>query len=211
MIAYLLQGMALGFPAAAQPGPFQAYLLLQVSRLGWRRTLPAALAPLISDGPIIALALLLLTRLSNTLLYLIQIGGGFFMLYLAAGALRGLGEPAAAATVGSRAGAPETLNIWQAVLMNALNPNPYLFWGTVGGPILLTAWRQAADHAAGFLLGMYGTLVGGMALTILLFGTAGALSPRNSRWLTLLSAAALLGFAGWQLWRGGSGLLGWEV
>ena len=63
MLAYLLQGLGYGFAAAVQPGPFQTYVMSQALERGWRRALPAALAPLISDGPIIALTLLVLTRL----------------------------------------------------------------------------------------------------------------------------------------------------
>ena len=208
MISYLLQGMVLGFPAAAQPGPFQAYLLLQVSRIGWRRTLPAALAPLISDGPIIALVLFVLTRLSPKILATIQIMGALFMFYLAAGALRVLARPVETALAPPPSAAAGTQSVWQAALMNALNPNPYIFWGTVGGPVLLTAWRQAAGYAAGFILGLYGTLIGGMALSILLFGTIGNFSPRVNQSLTGISVAALFLFGCWQLWQGTGTLLG---
>ena len=62
MIAYLLLGATYAFAAAAQPGPFQTFLISRAVSQGWRRTLPAALAPLVSDGPIIVLALLVLTQ-----------------------------------------------------------------------------------------------------------------------------------------------------
>jgi threonine/homoserine/homoserine lactone efflux protein len=62
MWIYLLQGMGFGLAAASQPGPFQTYLISQSLARGWKHTLPAALAPLISDGPIIALCLLVLSQ-----------------------------------------------------------------------------------------------------------------------------------------------------
>lgn len=62
MWLYLLQGIGYGFAAAAQPDPFQTYLISQTLLKGWKRTLPAAFAPLVSDGPIIALCLLVLSR-----------------------------------------------------------------------------------------------------------------------------------------------------
>ncbi len=92
MLAYALQGLLLGFPAAAQPGSMQAYLLAQTVKNGWRRTLPAALAPLISDGPIILFVLLLLTYMPPLFLSLLQIAGGGFLLYLAWGAYRGIND-----------------------------------------------------------------------------------------------------------------------
>ena len=104
MLPYLLRGPALGLPAAAQPGPFQAYLLSQTMRNDWRRTLPAALAPLISDGPILVLVLLILAQLPDSFLRFLQLAGGLFILYLAWRAYRAL--PAAARRCRRRRQAP---------------------------------------------------------------------------------------------------------
>lgn len=52
MIPYVVFGLTYGFACAVQPGPFQAYLVSLALAHGWRRALPAALAPLLSDGPI---------------------------------------------------------------------------------------------------------------------------------------------------------------
>ena len=46
MLFYFLQGATLAISAAIMPGPYQAYLLSQALRHGWKRTLPAAFAPL---------------------------------------------------------------------------------------------------------------------------------------------------------------------
>lgn len=86
--------------------------------------------------------------------------------------------------------------------MNALNPNPYIFWGLAAGPILLQAWRRSATLGVSFLLGFYGMLIGGFALLIVLFATARRLGPRVSRYLTALSALALALFGAFQLWQG---------
>ncbi|MDP2884326.1 MAG: hypothetical protein Q8P51_04810 [Ignavibacteria bacterium] len=63
MLIYLIQGATLGLAAAVQPGPYQTYFMSQALNYGWRRALPAALAPLISDGPIILLTLLVLSQM----------------------------------------------------------------------------------------------------------------------------------------------------
>ena len=62
MLIYLIQGLGYGLAAASQPGPFQTYLISQTLTRGWKRTLPAALAPLVSDGPIILLCVLVLSQ-----------------------------------------------------------------------------------------------------------------------------------------------------
>src|SRR5215211_2821282 len=86
MWLYILQGLGYGLAAAAQPGPFQTYLISQTLIKGWKRSLPAALAPLLSDGPIILLCLLVLSQVAPWLQRFLYIAGGLFLLYLAYGA-----------------------------------------------------------------------------------------------------------------------------
>jgi len=89
MLENLVLGGGFAFAAAVQPGPLQAYLLSQVAARGWRRTLPAALAPLLSDGPIALLVLLVLGRLSVGAQQALRAAGG--VLLLSAFALAALG------------------------------------------------------------------------------------------------------------------------
>ena len=84
----IFQGIGFGFAAASQPGPFQTYLISQSISQGWRRTLPSALAPLLSDGPIIALCLLALSQVPIWMAQVLYAVSGLFILYLAWGALR---------------------------------------------------------------------------------------------------------------------------
>src|SRR5512143_741063 len=88
MWLYIIQGIGYGFAAAAQPGPFQTYLISQTLTKGWQRTLPACLAPLLSDGPIIALCLLVLTQVPAWLQRFLYIAGGLFIIYLAYSAFK---------------------------------------------------------------------------------------------------------------------------
>jgi len=48
----------------------------------------------------------------------------------------------------------------QGLVVNLLSPHPWLFWLSVGGPLLVTAWRHGAIYSGAFLLGFYGLLVG---------------------------------------------------
>jgi threonine/homoserine/homoserine lactone efflux protein len=85
-MVYLIQGVLFGLYAAFIPGPFQAFLFSQTLRVGWKRTLPASFVPLISDGPIVMLFLLVLSEAPQGLIHFLRIAGGGFMLYLAWGA-----------------------------------------------------------------------------------------------------------------------------
>ena len=202
MLAYFLQGLLLGFPAAATPGPLQAYFLSQTMHSGWRRTLPAAFAPLISDGPIILLVLFVLTRTPDWFLRGLKIAGGLFILYLSFNAFVAFRKRNERLT-----GAPDSSQkgLAKAVMTNLLSPNPYIFWGVVAGPILIGAWRESSLFGAGFMLGFYGTLIGGFALFIIFFAIAGRLSKRLVRVLSGISALILLVFGLDQLWSGITG------
>jgi threonine/homoserine/homoserine lactone efflux protein len=194
MSTYLILGMTYAFAAAVQPGPLQTYLISQTLSHGWRRTLPAALCPLISDGPIIVLVLLVLSRVPVWMAQGLRLAGGAFVLYLAWGALK------AWRGYGANDVAPAPSSVLRAALVNVLNPNPYISWSLVLGPLLLKGWREAPAHGVALLAGFYGTLVLSLAGTIALFAAARNLGPRVTRFLIGLSSLALACFGGYLLW-----------
>jgi threonine/homoserine/homoserine lactone efflux protein len=199
VIAYFVQGLTLGVSAGATPGPFQAYLLARTLKNGWRRTLPVALAPLLSDGPIIALVLIVLTRLPGWFLQAMRIGGGLFLIYLAVMAYRTF---RAMGTDAEPEAGDAGQSLLEAALINALSPGPWIFWSTVNGPLLVQGWRENPSHAGAFLLAFYGFMITMNATLIVLFGTARRLGQRVTRILTGISAAALLALGVYQLGRG---------
>jgi threonine/homoserine/homoserine lactone efflux protein len=196
------QGVTLGFSAAASPGPFQAFLFSRASRHGVRRTLPLALAPLVSDGPIVAVILLALTRLPQGFLRGLEVSGGAFLLWLSWSAFRTVGDTYSPSMrpVDGTGGA-----FLRAAVVNAAGPGPWIFWSTVCGPILIEAWRAAPATGLAFLLGFYLVLVGGNAALVSTFGLAGRIGPRMARGLGLASAALMAGMGALQLWRGITG------
>ncbi len=195
-----LPGAALGFSAAAQPGPFQAYLLAQSVRNGAARTMPVALVPLVSDPPVIAAVLAVLAQVPAGLLRALQVAGGAVVLWLAASTLRALRTPPSA---DAAAHAPR--GFLRAALVNFTNPNAWIFWSLVGGPVLAAAWRERPARALLFLAGFYVFLTAGNAALVALAGGARRLGPAFERGLGLLSALALLGFGAFQVWRGVAG------
>lgn len=199
MWLYILQGIGYGFAAAAQPGPFQTYLVSQTLLKGWKRTLPAALAPLLSDGPIIALSLLIISQVPLWLQRFLYIAGGLFVLYLAYSAYKSWKnfDP----TIPNIETATQQ-SVLKAALINTLNPNPYIFWSLVTGPILLTGWRETPLDGLSFLAGFYVTLTLGFSTIILVFGLARQLGPKVNRTLFGVSAIALFCFGLVQLWLG---------
>jgi threonine/homoserine/homoserine lactone efflux protein len=204
MLLFFVQGFTLALSAVVMPGPFQAFLLSHAVRHGWRRTLPAALAPLVTDGPILALVLLVLTRTPSWFLETLRIAGGCFILFLAMRVYLSLRK---GQTPADASEAAPSRSLLSAVTINVLNPNPYIFWAVVGGPIVLSAWRESPWLGGAFLLGFFGTFVLGMGIQILLFATAGRLNPGVNRALNVVACAALAVFGFYQLAMGLSSLL----
>ncbi len=199
MILYLIQGMTFGFAAAVQPGPLQTFLMSQALRYGWRRALPAALAPLISDGPIIVLVLVVLSRLPLWLEQMLQTAGGFFLLYLAYEAYRTWLENRAAKTDPVSSG---SVSLLKAAMVNFLNPNPYLGWMLVMGPLLMKGWRELSLYGISLVLGFYGTMIIGGVAIVFMFSSVRSLGPRLNRVLIGLSALGLAFLGLFQLWQG---------
>ena len=199
MILYLFQGAVLALQAAITPGPFQAFLLTRALNYGWKRTLPASFAPLISDGPIIALVLFVLTQTPQWFLDILRIAGGLFILYLAMGVFKAARNPIAVEEAAENAARRSLIS---AIILNLLNPNPYIFWGVIGGPIALTGWREAPVLGAIFVVGFYGVFVCTLAALIIVFASAGKLDSRVHRTLGGVAGIALIGFGLYQIWSG---------
>jgi threonine/homoserine/homoserine lactone efflux protein len=90
----------------------------------------------------------------------------------------------------------------QAALVNFLNPNPWLGWSLVMGPLFLEAYRQTPANGIALIIGFYTVMVLSLAGLISLFAFARRLGPRVIKGAMLLSVVALLGFGSYQLWLG---------
>jgi threonine/homoserine/homoserine lactone efflux protein len=91
-------------------------------------------------------------------------------------------------------------------MVNLLNPNPYLGWSLVLGPLLLKGWHQNPANGIVLLFSFYVTLTIGMIITILFFAAAGKFGSRLNRLLIGISVLALSCFGLYELWSGISGL-----
>jgi threonine/homoserine/homoserine lactone efflux protein len=200
MLPYLLQGLVLGFSAVASPGPLITFLVSQTLSNGFRRSWPAAFAPLISDGPIIAVTLLVLSKMPALLQRGLYIASGLFILYLAFGAWKGWRD-----FRGITVDADDALGfqrVLKATLMNLINPFPYIYWSLVTGATLLSGWHESPAYGLIFLVAFYSVLVGGFLAIMGLFGAARSLGDRVSKAMLGLSVIALAVFGIFQLWRG---------
>lgn len=204
ILTAFFQGLMLGSSISALPGPFQIYVLSHTLNYGIPRTLPAIFVPLVSDGPIIVLVLVVLVNMPTWLLSLLSLVGGVVVLVLAHGAYRAF---RAAEDTPTESIEPPAHNVFSAALLiNLLNPNPYIFWGTVGGALILNQWQQSGGMAIGFLAGFYTGFMLLLLGLMIMVTTAQHAIPSVSRVLRCGAALALLWFGLYQLWIGIQGL-----
>jgi threonine/homoserine/homoserine lactone efflux protein len=177
-LLFFIQGVALALPTTLVPSPLKVYLIVH----GWRPTLPVVLVPLITDGPTILASLLLLNQVPGWSVSALRIAGGLLIPTIAWRLLKLLRreDPALHA---SEQGARQ--NLRQALAINLLNPNPYLLWAVVGGPIVLDAWQNRSPGS-----GL--SFIAGLAALVLVFGLAGRLNANVNRILNAVSALTLL-------------------
>jgi len=199
LFLYFFQGATLGLSATIMPGPFQAYLLSQALKNGWKHTLPLALTPLITDGPIIALVLYALNQTPQYLLDMLRIMGGLFMLYLSRGVFLNLKD---SSPIEKPLKKTIRQSFFNAVVMNVLNPNPYIFWGMVAGPILLSGWRESMGSGVSFVIGFYGTFIMSLSVLIITFAVTGKINKKFSHIFGALAGMALLLFGLYQTMTG---------
>ena len=154
MWTFAVTGVVFGLAAGLSPGPLLTLVVTESLRGGTRAGMRVAAAPLLTDGPIVLVSVVLLTRVASSgILDVLALAGALFLAYLAWDSLTAKAPEAAAR-------APRRSALTKGAFVNVLNPHPYLFWVGIGGPTLLGAWEQSAAHALSFVVGMYGCLVG---------------------------------------------------
>ena len=181
----LLLGLSLGLGAGVAPGPLLALVIRSTLQDGVAAGVRVAFSPLLTDVPIILIAVLLAASLPEAALGVLGIAGGAFVIWLGVEALRD--EPAPAEAVAGAA-APQR-DLLRGAVTNALSPHPWLFWVTVGAPIL--AQGDAAD-AVLFLGAFYLLLIGSKVLIAVTLGAGRERLMKGRGYAVLLRASGLL-------------------
>jgi threonine/homoserine/homoserine lactone efflux protein len=158
MWSYFALGLSMGLSAGISPGPLLTLVVTATLRSGFLGGLLVALAPLVTDIPIIVLSVLLVERLPPEALRWVGTAGGLVVIWLGVEILRSAGHAVLPTESGTRTDPWRELR--RGVVVNALNPHPYLFWATVGAPTLVSGWQVSPWFALAFLVPFYALLVG---------------------------------------------------
>ena len=166
---------------------------------GWKKALPAAFAPLVTDMPVILLVLVILNNLPESFLRILQIGGALFIFYLAWESLQAYRQF-------REIEAAQDTSTWgtllKAATMNILGPGPWLFWSLLNGPNLLLVWAMSPWWGVAYLVSFYGVFILSNIALILVFSSMRKMGEGVRRSLLLVSAIILAGFGIYQLLQG---------
>lgn len=113
-----------------------------------------AIAPAITDIPIIIFTVVVLSYMQNTefLLAIISFAGAIFLIYLGIQTIKIKGFSIEGKERSNAA-------LKKGMITNILSPHPYMFWLLVGTPLLFKAYQSALMQAVYFLIGFYLLLI----------------------------------------------------
>lgn len=203
MLAIALQALVLGLGAGLAPGPLLALVMTESLRGGPRAGMRVALAPLVTDAPIVAVSWALAGSLDpqSPWLAVLALGGSIVVGHLAIEQWRAVLPEADAAD--------DARSLRRGVAVNLLSPHPWLFWITLGGPLLANATAASPWLAVLFLLVFYSLLVGTkLVLAVLTARLGQSLTGAGYRRVCRALGLALLVFALQLAWHGLSRLAG---
>ena len=162
-LSFLISGILFGLVAGIAPGPLLTLLIVETLRHNKKEGIIIASVPVVTDLPIVLVSVLVLAQLSrsNLILGIISILGALFVLYLAY-------ESISVKGIDLNAPHAEAHSFRKGIITNFLNPHPYVFWMTVGAPMILKAYKVSLLSAVLYVGGFYVFLVGSKMIIALL-------------------------------------------
>jgi threonine/homoserine/homoserine lactone efflux protein len=187
MTTFWIIGTLLGLSAGLAPGPLMTLLVSETLRHDVRAGIKVALSPIITDLPIILLTVIILDQLSafHSMLGVISLIGGSALLYMGYNSFRVKGIDLAIEMEN-----PKSLT--KGIVVNLLNPHPYLFWFSVGASTIAKSMLQGIWATGAFILSFYLFLIGSKVLLALLVGKSKSFLTGNWYRYTLRFLAVLL-------------------
>lgn len=188
---FALAAAALGLTAGLSPGPLLSLVLSQTLTHGPAEGIKVGLAPLLTDTPIILGAWLAVSAAGGAplVLGLLSLAGACLLVRYGYECFKAPPPQAVRPDLAPR-------SVWRGVAANFTNPHPYLFWTTVGVPMLLDAANSGVAAVVAFLAAFFITIVGAKTMTAVLAGRFRKfLSSRAYRVLMAVLGLSLFYFA----------------
>jgi threonine/homoserine/homoserine lactone efflux protein len=203
MINFLTIGIILGLSSGFTPGPLLTLIIFETLQHDIKSGVKVALAPIITDLPIVVLTFFILAKLSNfrNILGIISLAGAFFILFMGYKSIRSKGVE-----LNIQTNQPKSLT--KGIFANTLSPYPYLFWFSIGAPTMIKAMNVNVISLLAFICSFYTLLVGSKILIAILVGKSKSFLNGNVYIYTLRFIGLVLCVFAFVLFRDGLKLLG---
>jgi len=163
IIEFLAMGAFLGLAAGMSPGPLLAVTISETLQHGKWEGIKVAVSPLITDLPIILAVLFVLSHLTNSDFFIgiIAFFGASYLIYSGIESLK-IKKDSVELNVEKK----DALK--KGVIVNFGNPHPYVFWLSIGGPIIYKSFSTHVWATILFIAGFYIFLVGSKVIVALI-------------------------------------------
>ena len=163
VIEYLVLGAFLGLAAGISPGPLLAITISETLQHGKWEGIKVAISPLITDLPIILSVLFILSHLTSydSIIGIIAFFGASYLIYSGVESLKIRKD-----SIELKLEKKDALK--KGVIVNFGNPHPYIFWLSIGGPIIFKSLSTDILATILFIFGFYSLLVGSKVIVALI-------------------------------------------
>ena len=165
-LTYITAGFILGLSGLI-PGPLLTLVISETLKHGVKEGIKVSASPLITDFPIVLIIILIMSKLSDTdfILGIIAFAGSIFLISLAyeSFSFKGITPVSSEAQIHS---------LKKGIIVNFFNPSPYVFWFTIGAPIIIKAYEENLMYAVFFLVVFYTVLTGSKVVIAIITGKA---------------------------------------
>jgi threonine/homoserine/homoserine lactone efflux protein len=163
IIGFLVLGAFLGLAAGISPGPLLAVTISETLQHGKWEGIKVAISPLITDLPIVLSVLFILSHLtsSNFVIGIIAFFGASYLIYSGMESLK-IKQNSFELKLEKK----DALK--RGIIVNFGNPHPYIFWLSIGGPIIFKSLNTHIWATVLFIIGFYSFLVGSKVIVALI-------------------------------------------
>ena len=189
----LLVAITLGLIEGIKPGPLMAVVISETAIHNWKAGLKVALVPLITDGPVIILSVLLYELLSINIIFQAILGfaGTLILIWLGMDCFK------KSKINFEEENQKDSHSLIKGIITNLTNPNMYLYWSLIGAPFLIDAYDLNASYPLIFICGFFTMfIILKVIIAILVDNSKEILKSSGYKKLLQFSGLALFIFAG---------------
>ena len=192
VLSLSIAGVALGVIEGIKPGPLLTMVIRETLSGGLRAGVWTAAAPIFTDGPLIIVSLLAASWISTrpSILIVISILGAAYLLKM------GLECFSIEPPSSDLAEVDVSDSFKRGVLTNLLNPNVYIFWFLIGGPLMASVADEEPLAPVAYAVTFLVSIIIVKSIIALAFDrTRGNLSRRSYSIMLSLCGVAMIFFA----------------